>query len=267
MDWDEMARPWLESASELEIAHKPVVDALMTAAALSTGEKVLDVGSGTGPSIIAAAHAIGPNGHITGIDISPPLLARAAERVPENVELIAADAGSYRFTETDFDVVISNFGIMFFEDNVAAFANLRKAIRPGGRLVATVWGPPSENPWFSTPRAILDEFIPDLPRPDPTGPGPMRFGDPLEMVTMLETAGWKPSVETLNFHLLPPGDAGQVAALHMKVTAGMMLRGVEVSNAMLVKVEEALVIAYRDLEENGQIRVPAQINVVTALRV
>lgn len=264
MDWDEMARPWLEAAPELEITHRPVLDALMTAAGLAEAEKVLDVGCGTGPSIIAAAQVVGPSGQITGIDIAPPLLARAAERAPESVKFIEADAGSYRFAEAEFDVVISNFGIMFFEDNLAAFSNLRKAVRPGGRFAATVWGPPSENPWFSMPRAILDEIIPDLPWPDPTGPGPMRFGDPLKMATMLETAGWKVGIETLNLHLLPPGNAEQVAALHMKATAGMMLRGVEVSNATMDQVEEALVKACRDLEENGEIRFPAQINVVTA---
>ncbi|MCY6382731.1 methyltransferase domain-containing protein [Hoeflea prorocentri] len=267
MDWDDMARPWLEAAPGLEMTHKPVLDALLDAARLSEGEAILDVGSGTGPSLIEAARLIGPTGHVTGVDVAPPLLAHAAARVPDNVELVVADAGSHSFSEAQFDVVLSNFGIMFFEDNAAAFSNLRKAARPGARLAASVWGPPANNPWFSVPRAVVDRIVADVPRPDPAGPGPMRFGDPAPLITALTSAGWAPSVETLDISLTPPGTAEDVAALHMKVTAGMMLRGVEVSEDTLAQIEAALVDVTKGQRVNGAIRVPAEIHIVTATAV
>lgn len=265
MDWDEMARPWLEASPDLEKALQPVLQALLPAANLAHGETVLDVGCGTGPSLLAAAEAVGETGRITGIDVAPPLLARAAERVPANVELINGDAGAHAYEEAAFDVVMANFGIMFFEDNLAAFSNLRRAVRPGGRLAATVWGLPADNPWFSMPRKIIDETVADVPRPDPAGPGPMRFGDPAILEGILKQSGWTPEIKTLDIHLTPPGPAEQVAALHMLVTAGMTLRGVETTDEQLERIEQAIIEASREHDVDGHIRVPARIHVVTAL--
>ncbi len=265
MDWDEMARPWLEAAPELEVSFEQVFNALFAATELSSGENVLDVGCGTGPTLIAASKAVGETGRVVGIDIAPPLLARAAERVPADVKLVTGDAGSYVFEDASFDVVLANFGIMFFKDNVSAFSNLRSAVKPGGRLVATVWASPAENPWFSMPRKIVDQIIAGVPRPDPAGPGPMRFGDPSILKGYLEASGWKPNIETHDVHLVPPGRAEQVAKLHMKVTVGMMLKGVDVTDRELVQIEEAIIEASREFEIDGQSRVPARVHVVSAI--
>ena len=264
MDWDDMAQPWLEAAPRLEIAHRPVLEALMSAAALSQEERVLDIGSGTGPSLLAAADAVGPKGRVIGIDVAPPLVARAAQRVPDHVKLVVGDAGRHPYADAPFDVVLSNFGIMFFDDTAAAFAHLRGAVSPGARLVASVWGRPDRNPWFSVPRRIVDESVPGLPRADPAGPGPLRFGDPSPLVAALETAGWKPSIDTIDLFLTPPGSAKDVAWLHMKVTAGMMLRGVDASEQQIAAIEEALIEACHAQEMDGAVLVPAEIHIVTA---
>lgn len=259
-----MARPWLEAAPELEVAFGQVFDALFAAAQLSSGERVIDVGCGTGPTLITASKAVGDAGSVVGIDIAPPLLARAAERVPTNVELVVGDAGVYVFEDASFDVILANFGIMFFEDNISAFSNLRRAVRPGGRLAATVWASPTENPWFSMPRKIVDQFVAGVPRPDPAGPGPMRFGDPSVLEDYLVASGWKPSIETLDIHLIPPGRAEQVAKLLMKVNVGMMLKGVDVTDRQLVQIDKAITDACKRFETEGQSRIPARIHVVSA---
>ena len=265
MDWDGMARPWLEAAPELEIAFEEVFDTLFAAAALSPGEKVLDVGCGTGPTLIKAANAVGEEGHVLGVDIAPPLLARAAERSPDNVTVELGDAGTYPFEQASFDVILANFGIMFFDDSVAAFKNLRRAVRPGGRLAATVWATPPENPWFSMPRRIVDSIVADVPRPDPTGPGPMRFGDPTALKGYLQEAGWTPSIDTCDVTLLPPGKAAQVARLHKKLTIMRMLDGMVVPDSLLTQIEEAIADENLAFEVDGQMRVPARIHVVTAI--
>lgn len=265
MDWDDFARPWLDSATELEASLRPVLHALMEAAQLKTGERVLDVGCGTGPSLVTASKAVGPTGQVVGIDIAPPLLARAAERALENVALITGDAANHDYpSNKKFDVILSNFGIMFFENTAAAFTRLRSAVRPGGRLAVSVWGVPKNNPWFSMPRQIIDELIPDVPRPDPAGPGPMRFGDPGPLVEALKVAGWKPQVNTLMLNLTPPGTAEDVAALHMKTTAGMMLRGMEIDDDMLVQVKKRITEANQQHLIEGAVQVPAEIHIVTA---
>ncbi|PWJ21367.1 class I SAM-dependent methyltransferase [Jannaschia seohaensis] len=264
MDWDEMAKRWLATAPDVEVAFAQIFDALFGAAALRPGEAVLDVGCGTGPTLPLIKQKVGPDGQVTGIDIAPPLLARARERVGDEVALIEGDAGRHDFAPGIFDAVLSNFGIMFFEDGPAAFANLRRATRKGGRLAATVWGTPPDNPWFSVPRAIVDGIVPDIPRPDPLGPGPMRFGDPSGLLEQLESGGWAPRVETHDLLLLPPGPPEQVAALVLTLNVGMMLRGLEVSDSDLARIEAALVETYRGQDSEGRVRVPARIHVVTA---
>lgn len=265
MDWDSFSRPWLEAAPSLEIAHRPVLEALVDAAKIRHGERVLDVGCGTGPSVLVASKAVGAEGKVVGIDIAPPLIKRASERVSGNVELVVGDAGRHSFSDDrKFDLILSNFGMMFFEDTAAACKNLRSQVREGCRLAASVWGLPMNNPWFATPRKIVDELIANVPRPDPAGPGPMRFGDPAEFVTALETNGWQPKVETLTLFLTPPGTSEEVASLHMKVTAGMMLQGMEISARSLAQVRGRLEKANRELFDNERVRVPAEVHIVTA---
>ncbi len=265
MDWDEMARPWLEAAPDLEASFRDIFELLFAAARLETGENVLDVGCGTGPTLLVASEAVGETGRVLGIDIAPPLIARAAERVPDNVDLIVGDAGSHAYESEAFDVILANFGIMFFEDNAAAFRNLRNAVRPGGRLAATAWATPDVNPWFSMPRRIIDERIADVPRPDPLGPGPMRFGDPSILEGHLENSGWKPDIRSVDVLLHPPGTAERVADLHMKVTVGMMLKGVDVADSELERIKETVADAIREFETDGSIRVPAKIHIVSAV--
>lgn len=264
MDWDEMARPWLEAAPDLEASFDAVFKALFDSANLIAGEAVLDVGCGTGPTLLAASKAVGKSGRVLGIDVAPSLVARASERAPSNVELIVGDAGSYEFDDGMFDAIIANFGIMFFRDNEAAFRNLRKAVKQGGRMSATVWATPPENPWFSMPRRIVDENVADVPRPDPSGPGPMRFGDPALLIGCLERTGWTPDIRTIDVLLTPPGEAKDVAELHMKVTVGMMLKGMDIEDCKLDDIREAVIQANREYESEGVTRVPARIHVVTA---
>lgn len=268
MDWDDFARPWLDAAPQLEAAHRPVLDALMLAAALKPGERILDVGCGTGPSLLAASKDIGAKGQIVGIDVAPPLLARAAERTSANVTYLTGDAGSYPYPpDMQFDVILSNFGTMFFEDTTAALTHMRSYVPEGGRFVASVWGSPQNNPWFSMPRQIVDGLIADVPRPDPAGPGPMRFGNPQVIASALMTAGWKPLVETLELNLTPPGTPEDVADLHMKMTAGMMLRGMEIDDVDLTKIRQKIASACQQQVLGKRVLVPAEIHIVTATAV
>ncbi len=168
---------------------------LLLAAGPAPGERVLDVGCGAGASTLATAEAVGPDGAVLGIDISPALLARAAERVAEaglgNVTLNRADAATHGFEGDPFDLMISRFGMMFFDDSVAALSNIRSALRPGGRVAFVAWAGIAHNPWFAlqmdAARAVFGP--PDAP-PDPHAPGPMAFSDIARVVGFLEAAGF-----------------------------------------------------------------------------
>ncbi len=264
MDWDEMARPWLAAAPDLETAFAEIFDALFAAARLKPGESVLDVGCGTGPTLAPTAQAIGETGRILGIDVAPPMVAVAKERAPRNAELIVGDAGTYPFEPGMFDVIIANFGIMFFADSAAGFENLRRAVKAGGRMAATVWGLPADNPWFSMPRRVVDQRIADVPRPDPAGPGPMRFGDPSGLEAILKASGWAPNIRTIDLFLRPPGPAERVTDLHMHVTVGMMLKGLDVDPQTIEAIRSALTEANRAYQSDDGMAIPARIHVIEA---
>ena len=136
-DWaGETSRRWAAQAGRLEAMLAPVDDILLRAAAIADGERVLDVGCGRGVTTRSVAAITGPGGTVTGLDISPTLVAEA-DRFPPSpssapIDWIAADAAAYPFPPDAFDAVVSRFGIMFFDDPVAAFANLRSGVRSDG---------------------------------------------------------------------------------------------------------------------------------------
>lgn len=263
MQWD-MANPWLRNEAFLEASLRPVLAGLMERAALSPGARVLDVGCGTGPGLVRAAEDVGPGGRVTGVDISAPLLRRAAEKTPPHVDFIEGDAGRADYPEAGFDAVISNFGVMFFDDTRAAFTHLRATVPEDAPFDFVVWGGPEANPWFSSQRRAAVARFPDLPAPDPDGPGPMRFRDPAPLVRTLRAAGWLAEVETVDLHLEPPGDADAVAAAQMIMVAAQSLGDVGASDEDLEAVRSGMAEIYRDFEQDGVVRIPAQVHYIRA---
>jgi SAM-dependent methyltransferase len=165
--------------SELR-AHRPH---LRAAAAVSAGDRVLDIGCGAGESTRDAARAAAP-GHVLGIDVSEALLEQARARSDGlgNVSYVLADAQTHPFANGEFDVAISRFGTMFFADPVAAFANIAGALRPGGRLVQLVWQPWERNEWVSEIARALGG-----PR---DASGAFSLGEPATAGEILERAGF-----------------------------------------------------------------------------
>ena len=148
---------WVRLQEELDQRLAPLLHLLLDPAIIRPDQRVLDVGCGTGASLLSISPLVGPGGRVTGIDIAAPLLVRARERLSEravrNVELIEADAQTHSFGRTRYDAIVSRFGVMFFSDPVAAFANLRRALAPDGRLAFVCWAPLEDNPWFRRPAA------------------------------------------------------------------------------------------------------------------
>lgn len=167
-------------------------DALFTAADVQTTDRVLDVGCGTGDTTRAAARRA-PDGAAHGVDLSRAMLARARQRAEAagltNATFEQADAQVHDFGDERYDVLISRFGVMFFADPVAAFGNLRRATRPGGRLAMAVWQPVAGNEWVELPRAAL-ALGRDLPPIAEDVPGPFGLAGPDRTRRLFVDAGW-----------------------------------------------------------------------------
>jgi SAM-dependent methyltransferase len=189
--WADSASGWVENESIFDAIFAPVTQAILRAADMSQGQRVLDIGCGTGTLLAAAGDA---GSAAVGVDISPGMVAAATARVPAATVLLgdaqvmdlAAEAPG-----PPFDRVVSRFGVMFFADPVAAFANLRRIAAHDARLVFTCWRTFNENPMFTLGTSVLTDRLD--PRPDPPGPnepGPTAFADRDRLAGLLSDAGW-----------------------------------------------------------------------------
>lgn len=195
---------WLARADETDFMLRPVLDATIAQAKPAPGEIVLDVGCGCGASLTVLANAVGASGHVVGIDISDQMLDLARERTRAfpQVECLVADAATHDFSALRADLIFSRFGVMFFGDPATAFANMKRALKPGGRIVFACWRPIQENGWMDVPLRAAYKHVPRQPRPGPEDPGPFSFADPERVMRIFREAGLpKPTFTKLDVML------------------------------------------------------------------
>jgi ubiquinone/menaquinone biosynthesis C-methylase UbiE len=192
--WNGLAgRAWVETQELLDQMFKPIEDLLVEAVSAGSGRRVLDVGCGTGSTTLAVARLLGARGRCTGIDISEPMITAArarAEREGTPAGFIRADAQTHAFEPASFDMIISRFGVMFFDDPVRAFANLRRALEADAQLRFIAWRSPSENPFMTTAERAAAPLLPNLPARRPDAPGQFAFADQRRVYRTLEESGW-----------------------------------------------------------------------------
>jgi len=214
-----MGHEWVLLQARMDANLSAIHDALMPFAAPKPGETVLDIGCGTGTTSMALADAVGPQGRVFGIDISRTMLDLARQRGQgrANLSFAEVDASQGQF-QLDYDLLFSRFGVMFFDDPVGAFANLHRALKPGGRLAFACWRTPPENSWASAPIAAAKPFLPEAPPPDPNASGPFAFADPQRILSILSDVGFH-DVETRPFDgVMDMGtDMDQAAAYTLRI--------------------------------------------------
>ena len=263
-----VGQTWAEHQAQLDRLIAPLGAEALRVLAPSAGERILDVGCGCGETTLDLAARVGPSGQVVGVDISEPMLAVARARalpvdgaVPEFLDRDAqvADLG-----EATFDAVFSRFGVMFFSDPSAAFANLHRAVRPGGRLAFVCWRPYAENLWMRAPMDAAQPFLPPMPASDPLAPGPFAFADPLRLRAILEGAGFA-GVTIDPFDTLIGGSSvAETLRLNFQVgPLGSALRSAPHLAASVGKAVEAL-LASHDTPQG--VMMPACVWIVQARR-
>ena len=185
---------------------QPLGESVIDTLAPQPGEHVLDIGCGCGHTSLSLADRVGAEGSVTGVDISAPMLAVANHLAGErtSIQFVEADAQTHAFEPERYDVVFSRFGVMFFEDPVAAFANIRSALRTSGRLAFCCWQPRAVNPFMTVPAMAALELLPAPPEMPPRTPGPFAFEEADYIGEILTSAGFgsvavTPLQKPLNF--------------------------------------------------------------------
>jgi len=183
---------WTSHQDRLDRTLEPVIGPLLAFAVPRAGSTVIDVGCGCGATTVELANAVGPAGRVIGIDVSEPMLAVAVDRLRKfgNATCVLGDAAELPLSDVGADLMVSRFGVMFFGDPVAAFANLRTGLAPGGRVRFACWRPVNENPWLQIPLHAAYEHVPRLPKPEPEEPGPFSFADTARVTRILTAAGF-----------------------------------------------------------------------------
>ena len=169
--------------------------AAIEACDIQGGHTVLDIGCGSGQTTIEIARRVGAEGRVIGMDISTPMLEVGRARIKTlgitGMTFENRDVATYSFEAETFDRLFSRFGVMFFIDPVAAFTNIRRGLKTGGRLGFVCWQALSENPWFEIPTTIALQHVPAPPKAKPGAPERMAFADPDHVRSILSSAGFR----------------------------------------------------------------------------
>lgn len=226
----EPGRRWARMQETQDRLLAPISQALIARAEPRPGERVIDIGCGCGATTLLLAAQVAPDGHVLGIDISEVMLARARERTPADaaIAFIAADATDHDFAAGSADLLFSRFGVMFFARPEVSFANLRRALKAGGRLAFACWREPKANPWLMLPLQAAYEHVPRMPEVGPDDPGPFGFAREERVRGILAAAGFVDiAMEPVDFMMDIASGRGLDAAVELAVDIGPASRAID----------------------------------------
>jgi len=236
---------WAAQQERIDWNLAEITEAVIPFARAKPGEHILDIGCGCGTATLMLARAVRPNGSVAGVDISAPMLAVARARAHSgqaDIPFIEADASVYDFQPT-FDLVFSRFGVMFFADPFAAFANIHKAVAPKGRLAFVCWRSMPDNMWAAAPFAAAKHLLPPQEAPDPHAPGPFAFADGARLTDILSRAGFHDVALTKFDGAMNMGDTPAEAANEALNIGPLARAAAELDDAARAKILDVVATA------------------------
>lgn len=269
--WNDQAGPrWVKLQQRLDAQIQPLGLAAMQRAEITPGEHVLDVGCGCGQTSLELAERVGPQGSVTGIDLSLPMLERARERQQDlhlsNIIFCHGDVQTYKFEPARCDLVFSRFGVMFFDDPAAAFSNMRTALRPHGRLCFVCWQGLDKNEWAKIPLMAAAHYVPLPPPAAPGTPGPFAFANHEWVKQLLKTAGFTEThFESYESQLSVGGATSVEQAVEFFMEIGPVATLVRDAEAQVrSNVRDALVTALTPYSKRGSVKLGGAVWIVSA---
>lgn len=255
---------WTAQRDNLDRMLSSCTAALRERAGPVAGLRLLDIGCGTGET---CAVWLAEQAEVTGLDISRATLAVARSRTEGKALLLEADASRWR-ADQPFDLAVSRFGVMFFDDPQSGFANIAANLRPGGRMVFCCWRSLAENPWATVPIEAVRDLVPDSPPPAPFAPGPFALADRERLAGILSRAGFvEVTLEPLDFPACMASEGGARAAVEFVMQVGPAGAALaEVGPETRARAAERLESALSLHEHDGQVRLSAAAWMVTGVR-
>lgn len=274
---DEVVRAWRESAAywdrhraTIHTMFAPLTEALVEAADIEAGHRVLDVAGGPGEPSLSIAEIVGPEGLVVHTDVAPGMARAArdeAERLAVSNLVTAVAAGdAIPFADATFDRVVCRLGVMFFGDAALGLSEMVRVARPGGRVALVVWGFKENNPYFAIPSEAAGRYIPSPPDP-PGAPGAWRFGDEGLLAGMLGDAGARDVVERrLAFEIAAPLSFDQFWTVRVEMSDTLRGKMAQLAPEDAERMKQEIREATGDFFRDHAMRFPAEALVVSGFR-
>lgn len=257
---------WVDLQDLMDRLNQPICDAVVAAGFPGAGGAVLDIGCGGGATTLEMARRVGPQGRSVGVDVSAPLLeaARTSAKAQgiANAQFLEGDAQTFDLGTAAYDAAISRFGVMFFADFEAAFANLRRACKPDARLAFACWRSPADNPLAGAPIEAAAPFLPPMPQSDPDAPGRWAFAKPDRVRGILTRSGWR-DIEIVPLDVPTPIAPGDLMTLSLRMgPLGALLQ--QADAATQAKARTAVAERLATYETGGMVAMSAACWLVAA---
>ncbi len=265
--WHTSARYWDKHRVLIEQMFAPLTSALVQEARIGIGQKVLDIGGGSGEPSLTISCIVGPTGSVVHTDPVVGMVkaaqAEAGRRGRTNIHFRQCSADQLPFADRTFDVAVGRLSAMFFVDPVTAVREALRVIRRDGYVSFAVWGLEEANPFFSAVSDVIDRFV-EVPPQDPDTADAFRFAAPGKLVGILENAGAKNAIDRrLNFQIKAPISFEQFWQLRTEMSGTLRKKMAGLALAQLSTVKQAVADAARRYFASGTMSFPAEALIVS----